>query len=136
MKLLKFVCAGLLPLWLGGCILANAQTDLNAIVIPEPQPIEVEDLGNGKIAALYNSCQESDDKKLELTDSIMRDLYHIGFDYKKHKRLHNTHPIYTLGNQLYTITKRIYAKTLSVEQCQKAVQDFNHQLLDAGIFLK
>lgn len=119
--------------------MANAQTDINPPAVTLEQPaaeIEVEDLGNGKVAALYNSCQESDHKKLEISDSIMRDLYNIGFDYKKHKRLRNNHPIYKLGNQLYNITKRIYAKTLSTEQCQKAVQDFNHQLLDAGVILK
>lgn len=116
--------------------MANAQTDLNSTIDLEPKAVEVEDLGTGKIAALYESCQLSDHQKLMIADSIMRDLYKIGFDSKRHKILYNNHPVYKLGNQLYSITTKIYAKKLSVEQCQKAVQDFNHGLINAGVSLK
>lgn len=120
---------------LGSCVFAQAanppieQSDLF-----EPSPALNKSEFNSKlITLLYESCEENTAEQLEAVDVVMERIYKIGYNSKHRKKLSSSHKIYNAGNVLLDLSKKMYAHTLSVQECQKTVKQINDTLIDANV---
>lgn len=85
------------------------------------------------IADLYKSCDQSKEQQLKAADALMERLYNIGYDNNRKKKLVPTHPIYKIGNDLYFVTKQIYAHKLAVNKCKDLVIEINNAIVDSNV---
>lgn len=118
---------------------ANAQTPADIPQVFEPSPLtdveKSEQFSSKLLGNLYNSCNESADNQLKAADAVMERIYNIGYDNKRRKKLNPNNVIYKIGNNLYTLTKKIFAKKLTADDCRETVEDINNDLLDSKILI-
>ena len=124
---------------LGSCDFAQAANPPieQSAELFEPSPVLSKSLSkefNSKlITLLYESCEENTAEQLEAVDVVMERIYKIGYNSKHRKKLSSSHKIYNAGNVLLDLSKKMYAHTLSVQECQKTVKQINDTLIDANV---